>query len=201
MVMILCSSLQYSCEELTFQKNSMKIHLFIRKDLYRQYFQALFPADQHGCHLITRDTDLGKAIHASIRYSDTRPVDEVPEGSLCLRISRTSDYSKAANRFLFFSRDDISRVNDLIEVYFNLDLDRYYLRGLKLGMQQKDVIESFILDRGLVNLLQDNETLKKRIYREQLNLLQHRTAQLLDKARYRNQKIGLSPQDIMQKKS
>lgn len=176
----------------------MKVHLFIRKPLYRQYFQALFPTDDSGCHPITRDTDLGKAIYASIRYAEQRPVDEIPAEAIAIRLSKSSDYWKASNRFLYFTRDDLSRINDLIEVFFNIDLDRYYLRGMKLGMQQKEVIQSFIMDRGLVNLLQDNETIKKRIYREELALFRQKTDQLLKKARYRNQQIGLTPAQILQ---
>jgi hypothetical protein len=176
----------------------MKVHIVIRKPIYRQYFQALFPADESGCHPISRDTDLGKAIYASVRYADQRPVDEIPPEALAIRLSKSSDYWQAAHRFLYFTRDDISRINDLLEVFFHIDLDRYYLTGIKLGMQQKEVIQSFILDRGLINLMQDNETIKKRIYREELSLLRQRTDQLLKKARYRNQQIGLTSAQIIQ---
>lgn len=179
----------------------MKVWIAVKNPLYRDYFLSLFPADSEGRRTITRDTDLGKAIYASVRYSQQRITEEIPEGSICIHLSKSSDYPTAPNRFLYFTREDLVRINDLLEVFFNIDLDRYYLRGLKLGMQQKEVIQSFIVERGLTNLLHDVETLKKRQYREELSLLDRQTRILLEKARNRNLRIGITPAQIRQNNS
>jgi hypothetical protein len=114
-----------------------------------------------------------------------------------IAIPNTSDLSTARNRFLFLDREDQTRLNDLLEIYFNIDFDQYYLKGLKMALQQKEIIESFIVSRRLTNLLSDNETLKKRQYRSELEALKCRVKQLQNRAYHRAQKIEFEPQKYL----
>lgn len=141
---------------------------------------------------MTRDTDLGKLICSTVKYSHLPSSEELPLGHLITFRLPTADALRLApGRFLFFDRETQLRLNDLIEVFFHLDFDRFYLQGLKLGMKKKDVIESFIISRKLSILLSDNEQLKKRQYREELHLLKERIEQLRQKAYYRNERIEI----------
>jgi hypothetical protein len=175
----------------------MTIHLSIRKELYRDYFIHLFPTDPSGALQITRDSDLGKLICALVRYSDFPVKDQIPEDAIQIKLPATNSLRIAQDRFLFLSREDQLRINDLIEVFFNIDFDRYYLKGLKIGLQQKEIIESFIVTRKLTRLMSDNETLKKRQYRQELDLLKERVEQLRQRAYYRNQKIEFEPEKYL----
>ncbi|WP_375585958.1 hypothetical protein [Cyclobacterium xiamenense] len=173
----------------------MDIQLTITKDLLREYFRYLFPLDARGRYLIDRSSDLGKAICSFVRYTHTKP--EADPQALRLLLPKSDGLKNAPNYYLYFSREDGLRINDLLEVFFHIDFDRFYLKGRKLGMMQKDIIESFIVSRKLTNLLQDNETLKKREYREGLRLLQVRCRSLCKKAYYRHEKIESGMQNIL----
>lgn len=174
---------------------NMDIQLTIHKELLREYFRYLFPIDAQGRYQVSRISDLGKAICSFVRYAEKKP-EPLPD-ALHLLLPKSDSLKNAANYHLYFSREDLLRINDLLEVFFNIDFDRFYLNGRKLGMMQKDVIESFIVSRKLTNLLQDNETLKKREYREGLRLLQIRCRSLTKKAYYRHEKIESGMQSIL----
>lgn len=177
----------------------MLIHLLIKKEIYRNYFTSIFPQDDQGHFLINRETDLGKFICAMVRYSDYPVKDPVPEESIWLKLPTADSLRIGENRFLYFDREDIIRINDLIEVCFNIDFDRYYLAGVKAEFQKKEIFESFIVSRNLVNLMSDNEQIKKREYRSQMDLFRERVKQLRNMALYRDSKIKIEPGKILQK--
>lgn len=165
----------------------MDIQLEIKKDLYRDYIKYLFELLPDGSYKVSRESDFGKALCSFVRYSHQKQ-DPVP-GALALSLPDTDSIKSAKNYHCYFSREDTRRLNDLIDVFFHIDFDRFYLNGRKLGIMQKDIIESFIVSRKLTNLLNDNEMLKKRQYREELQLLKQRCKILTNKAWYRNEKI------------
>ena len=170
----------------------MIIHLSVRKELHRLWLTHYFRSTPDGAVRVTRDTDLGKLICSTVKYSNLPHSEELPLGHLVrFQLPHADSLRLAPGRFLFFDRETQLRLNDLIEVFFNLDFDRFYLQGVKLGMVKKDVIESFIVSRKLSNLLGDNEMLKKRQYREELQLFGERVEQLRQRAYYRNDKIEI----------
>lgn len=171
----------------------MQIRLSISKPLLQEYFQYLFPTDESGTYQVTRKSDLGKAICCFVRYAHRR----IPhrDGALLLQLPEAHTLMNAPRHHLYFCAEDEKRINDLLQVYFNLDFDRYYLQGKKNGFKQKDIIESFIVSRRLHNLMSDNETLKKRKYREELRLLEQRHKSLVKRAYWRNEKIEASMQE------
>lgn len=175
----------------------MNILLLIKKPLYREYFKHLFPVEDSGSRPISRVTDLGKFICAMVKYSEV-PIKENPaDHEFILRVPVTHSLNLAPYRFLFFDPESVRRINDMVEIYFNLDFDRYYLRGLAKGYQQKAIIESFIMSRKLTLLMSDNEMLKKRQYRQELGLLQEMVDELRKKAYYRNQNIEIEPEKYL----
>ncbi|GHB44501.1 hypothetical protein GCM10008106_26970 [Mongoliitalea lutea] len=132
-----------------------------------------------------------------VRYSDT-PVDrETGEDVMTFLLPKTHSLASAPNYHCYIRSEDQIKINDFLKVIFNLDLDRWYIKGMKMGMQQKEVLESFIVSRKLTNLLNDNETLKKRQYREELQLLEERKELLRQRCYYRNQRLEFDPQKYL----
>ncbi|EMS34598.1 hypothetical protein C943_03285 [Mariniradius saccharolyticus AK6] len=177
----------------------MKLLLNVTNPLYRDYFRYLFEEQSDGIFRISRESDVGKFICSFVRYSD-RPVQQPKtEETLVLLLPNTDVLKDALYNHVYLSKTDQAQINDFLHVFFNIDLDRYYLKGIKQRMRQKDIIESFIVSRKLTNLLQDNETLKKRLYREELAVLQERFESLRKRTWYRNQKIEFDPEKYLVK--
>lgn len=168
----------------------MDIQLEIKKELYREYLDHLFELLPDGSYKVTRECDFGKALCSFVRYSSQKP-DPVL-GAVSLTLPDTDSLKNAKNYYCYFTREDVLRINDLLDVYFHIDFDRFYFNGRKLGIMQKDIIESFIVTRKLTNLLGDNEMLKKRQYREEMQMMDRRIKELVNKAYYRNERIELS---------
>ncbi|GAB2994036.1 hypothetical protein GCM10027284_09030 [Cyclobacterium sediminis] len=173
----------------------MDIQLVINKPLLRAYFDFLFTQDESGNYGIGRASDFGKILCSFVRYTSQKP-EPIPE-AVNLTLPKSDGLKNAANYYMRYSREDLIRINDLLEVFFNIDFDRYYLKGKKLGLLQKHIIESFIISRNLTNLMHDHETLKKKEYREELRLLKERCGMLTRKAYYRNEKIESGMQNIL----
>ncbi len=165
----------------------MDIQLEVKKELYRDYLDYLFEKEDDGSYKVTRESDFGKALCSFVRYSHQKP--EPVDGALGFSLPDTDSLKNAKNYYCYFNREDVRRLNDLLDVFFHIDFDRFYLNGRKLGIMQKDIIESFIVSRKLTNLLNDNEMLKKRQYREEIQLLKQRCKILTKKAWYRNERI------------
>lgn len=170
----------------------MQVVLDIRKNLYRDYLNYLFLQDANGQYHVTRNNDFGKLLCARVQYSELPVRKVVGDKTVMLQLPKSRPLANAKNHFLFYSKEDQEKINDELEVMFNIDFDRFYLQGLKLQMMQKDIIQSFILTRKLINLIGDNETLKKRQYRDELDNLKNLTNSLLKKADYRNSLITTS---------
>lgn len=175
----------------------MYILLTIKKPLYRDYLNYLFDGQPDGSYRISKDSDFGKALCSFVRYSNIPVTEERTELTVSIHLPYTSSLSNAKNYHCYFNKEDMHRLNDLLDVFFNIDLDRYYLKGMKMGMQQKEVIESFIVSRKLTNLLSDNETLKKRQYRDELMTFKERVEILRKRTFYRNQKIEFEPEKYL----
>jgi hypothetical protein len=176
-------------------KKTMDIQLTISKPLLLAYFDFLFPKDDSGIYTVGRASDFGKVLCSFVRYTSEKP-NNLPS-AVQLTLPRSDGLKNAPNYYLYYSREDIVRINDLLDVFFHIDFDRYYLKGKKLGMLQKDIIESFIVTRKLANLLHDHETLKKKEYRDEMKLLKQRCNMLVRKAYYRNEKIERGMEDIL----
>lgn len=165
----------------------MHVNLFIKKELYRDYLNYLFPLSD-GCYQVTRDNEFGKMLCSRVQYSSL-PVKTEP-GTIRLQLPRSRPLANAGNYFLHYTKEDQAKLNDALDVLFHIDFDRYYLQGRKRNEMQKDIIQSFIITRKLVKLIGDNEMLKKRIYREEVENLKIVTEKLIKKAYYRNEYIN-----------
>lgn len=177
----------------------MKISFHVKKEVIRLFLHYLFELQPDGSLKITKHTDAGRLLTCFVRYAD-RPIQEEPTtGSVILHLPRSKSLDTAPNHFLYFTKEDEHRINDLLEVLYNIDFDRYYIKGLRQGVQKKEIIESYIVSRNLASLFEDNETLKKRQYRDELRAFEEMVEQLRKKAYYRNQAIECEPQKFLTK--
>ncbi|MEQ8548724.1 MAG: hypothetical protein RIC03_12480 [Cyclobacteriaceae bacterium] len=164
----------------------MKIYLPIKKELLKCYLSYLFESEGNEFK-VSATCDFGSAMVSYVRYSSV-PVDH-DQNDVLFRLPVLDRISNARNYHLYYNKEDTARLNELLRLYFNLDFDRYYMRGLKLKERQKDIIMSFIVSRKLTGLVSDVETLKKRHYRSELKILEERVKKMMNMAYQRNDKI------------
>jgi len=165
----------------------MLVALQIKKGLYKDYLNFLCEFDKiTKVYNVSRDNDFGKLLCSRVKYSALPVKSCKDEHTVFLQLPKSRPLASAKNHYLFYSKEDQAKITDGLEVMFNNDFDRYYLQGMKLRMMQKDIIQSFIISRKLTGLIGDNEMLKKRQYREELEIIKIYTNKLLEKAKYSN---------------
>lgn len=163
--------------------------LSIKKDLYRDYLNYLFEFSGN-IYIVSRHHDFGKLLCSLVKYSNIPVPAEKDAKGIIVQLPKSRPLATAANYYLYYTEEDQQKINDNIEVLFNIDFDRYYLEGCKQGMMQKDIIQSFVISRKLISMSIDtNETLKKRQYRDRIEILKKLSEQLNQKAYYRNRLI------------
>ena len=74
--------------------------------------------------------------------------------------------SDQENHWLMYDRAAVAKINLVLEAEFDLEFAGYYRRGEQLGMRKMDIIDAFILSRGLV--ADTFDTLSKRTYRREV---------------------------------
>lgn len=166
----------------------MQISLSIKKAIYRDYLKSIFEM-RNGGHLLSRDHDFGKFVISRIRYSRLPVKQIVDHTTVVFTLPAGRSLANADKHYLYLLKEDEAKINEQLDAIFNIDFDRYCLAGLKMNMMYKDIVQAFILNRKIVSLIGDNETLKKREYREQLSLMKKYAEQLYQKAYHRNSHI------------
>lgn len=135
--------------------------------MHRDYLHHLF-AYENGAFSVFRDSPMGRFICSLVRYSDfpvEQPIDE--EKAVYFRLPRTSAMPSLFQRFCYITPEDQRKINDWLIATFDLDFTEYYYVGRNLGLQQKIVIQNFIVSRKLVSRIGETEQLKKRAYRKE----------------------------------
>lgn len=166
----------------------MQISLSIKKPIYRDYLKGIFEL-KNNLHVLSRDHDFGKVIISRIKYSKTPVKVVVDHTTVVFDLPAGRSLANAEKYYLYLSKEDEAKINEQLDAIFNIDFDRYCLAGIKLGMMHKDIVQTFILKRKIVSLIGDNETLKKREYRDQLKNMKIYAEQLYKKSYLRNKSI------------
>lgn len=131
------------------------------------YIKYLFPqGETDGPYVVKSSHTFGELLISHIRESE-RPVlppsgDNVIE--LSLPLSNATQY--LSNKFIYYSASDMLRLNCGLKALFDIDFQTFYLKAEGLGFTKKEIIETFITSRKLV----DNdpyEALHKRVYRRE----------------------------------
>lgn len=166
-----------------------EIELAVESQMLADYLRWLFPPDAGSsvCRVsITRPTGalmVALAQPAALRV----PVAGdyvVPCGLPQLHRRVNSDQE---NHWLFFDRAATRKINLALSAEFDLEFSGYYRRGEQLGMRKMDIIDAFILSRGLV--AETYDALSKRVYRREQRNQERIRQRLLRRAYYINEAI------------
>jgi hypothetical protein len=135
--------------------------------MHRDYLHHLF-AYENGAFSVFRDSPIGRFICSLIRFSDF-PVEQIidEDKAVRFRLPRTSAMPSLFQRFCYLSAEDQRQINDRLIATFDLDFIEYYYVGKNIGLQQKVVIQNFIIARKLTSRIGETEQLKKRTYRKE----------------------------------
>jgi hypothetical protein len=74
------------------------------------------------------------------------------------------------NKFIYFSVADIELINDFLSAHFDMFFFRMMLEADRMGYEKKDALEAFLFGLGLNKFDTLYETLKKREYRQELEI-------------------------------
>jgi len=162
--------------------------LFLRHGYLDDFLRYIFNGNGSVVE-VNRTHPIGQYICSMRKYSDW-PVKELkpPRNfEFCIKLSFPKNRSE--NRFVYFTQEDTMNINDVINTYFDIEFWMYYLHGKKMGIQQKEILESFIITRKLTSLSYNTEMLKKRGYREEIRNIEKGVEVLRKKAQYASGKI------------
>lgn len=95
------------------------------------------------------------------------------------------------DKWLYYPMADTKALNMALKATFDIDFGLYYARGIAQGWRKKDVVEAFVVSRGLFSS-DCFDALHKRAYRRDIDTLETRVKQLLDKASYIDSNINLT---------
>ncbi len=161
----------------------MNIKLKVKTPLLRDYLRHLFKIDNRDCVKLTLSHDFGRMAVGLYKLSEV-PVDtQDDDRTITLTLPSHKTTNAALTKYVFYTDADTQRLNYILNALFNIDLDIFYLEGLKTGLSKCDIIDAFMEDRGLVSF-DYTDTLTKRTYRAELATIRKKRESLHRKVRY-----------------
>lgn len=166
----------------------MRLFLQLDSEMLTDYIRYIFNGDGTSPLKISSSHEFGELLIAHARTSD-RPVPR-PDGNHVIEIElpMSNATQSLANRFLYYSKADMKRLNMGLNAIFNIDLRTYYLKGLDLEWPKKDIITAFITSRKLFST-DVYDSLHKRAYRREIAKQSKLTKKLLRKVYYIHESI------------
>lgn len=173
----------------------IEVQLRLQIGRYLDYLGYLFPVDpETKAYKVTSASDLGKLLICYVKVSDT-PVRTVSEDSgqrvVTLSLPLTEITQDKQNKWLYYTDTDMKRLEAVLRASFNIDFIAYYMKGISMGYQKKEVIEMFIVSRGLVSS-DPFEAMHKRVYRMEQHKMSALSSQLQRKAKYFDETLDLT---------
>ncbi len=148
------------------------------------YLRYLFPPFENDDACMVKSAhDFGALLISHVRESE-RPV-RVPDGEhvLELKLPMNDATQNLANKFIYYSDGDMKRLNSGLTAIFDIDLKTFYLKAEGKGFSKKEIIEAFIISRGLAGC-DPYDALHKRIYRSEQAKMKAISKKLLRKVYY-----------------
>lgn len=173
----------------------MEIRLKLQIGTYMDYLAYIFPIDQSSGHYrVSAASDLGRLVIAYAMRSDTpRPERPAADGEryVTLDLPDGDSTQHLRDKWLYIQAGDEARLFGALKSLFNMDLINYYQWGRGMGYQKKELMEMFIVSRGLLTV-DPYEALHKRVYRLEMQEMNRVCQILLNKVKYFEQTIDKS---------
>lgn len=118
------------------------LRLRLRKDYFEPYLRKKFSTKPGEPIAIDRKTSLGKFIHSHAKSYEF-PTRKTTDGTTDIVLSDYK-YSYQNRRFIGFDKDDVEKINDLLEAHIELEIREMMVVGLELGLNRKTIISTFI---------------------------------------------------------
>jgi len=158
--------------------------LYIKSGLDYEFFRYLFPRDKDsGVHRIAGTGIVAGFIRAHARDADTRVGLEPKSGMELCRVLLPTEELFSRDGWVVFREQDMRLIWTILESCFELDFYRYFLKGMQYGYEKKETVEAYVISRNLVTG-EPFDTLHKRVYRNEMKLMEMKVRQLTRKARY-----------------
>ena len=200
----------------------LDVKLKVQSPMLADYMAWLFPPVVKGGPLVVKAGNaMGRLLVAHCRASVTPPVSEPtpvaeepalhdtepvsaankpvgkrhkprrPPVELSLALPDNDATWPLRDKWLYYPVADTKALNMALKATFDIDFGLYYARGIAQGWRKKDVVEAFVVSRGLFSS-DCFDALHKRAYRRDIDTLETRVKQLLDKASYIDSNINLT---------
>lgn len=154
-----------------------QVKLSVRNRDMRCYLHYLFSCNE-SIIKVSRNHDIGLLLTSLVCYQNNQDTRE-GEDIVVLDLPSSCSTRSATYKYCYYSREAEAKINDILRVYFNMDLHSHFLQGTSMSLSKRIVVESFIISRGLVDVSDD--TLGKRYYRYQSDQINKKVRRYLDK--------------------
>jgi hypothetical protein len=144
---------------------------------------------------LSRSHFTGRFITSLRKYSDFPVKSQIPEGWIPIVVEFPQTTNSTSDRhFNYFTLECIEQINDFLQASFDLFFHVYFfdLSGLhkikedetQAGeLTKMHLVDSFVAGLKLVDMGSANETIKKRQYRRELEILTKKRKRFLQKER------------------
>lgn len=148
------------------------VEIAVRKEHHAEYIRSIFAqGNDPGSIVIRRSHDIGRYIYSQVRHAHLPVVKQHEPGHFIIKCE-LPHYRQSTDEsyFLYFTQEDMHRINDFITSDFNLKYRAFLQAGtdIKLNYQQSTKL---FLEQHDINA-QKLETLTKRDYRTRDKIMQ-----------------------------
>ena len=158
--------------------------IYVEEGLLLDFFRFLFPQSPENGHYQVTSTNLVGEMMTHLAQPTVLPVTlGVETGMQICVLDIPSVDGLPRGGWLQYSRSNILRINHILNAYFDLDFYRYYMKGIQYGYEKQETVESYVISRNLA-AGEPFDTLHKRVYRKQMDIMKQRVTQLQRKAKY-----------------
>lgn len=174
---------------LFFTREMPDVKLKVDSPMLADYLAWLFPPSEEGGPLkVTAGNSMGRLLVAHCHVNDSpgdtpRPILGSRSVIVSLDLPNDAATKPLCGKWLWYPPADTAALNMAIRAIFDIEFNRYYLKGRELGYQKKDIVTAFIVSRNLFST-DCFDSLHKRVYRRSQQTLESLKGKLLRKAHY-----------------
>jgi hypothetical protein len=124
-------------------KNTVKLPIF--KEHYAQYLRSIFNASKNEPVCIKRTNDIGRILYASYKTAHIPIKHSYTDSEIVLDIALPNTFLSSNQRLsLYYSKEDICKINDFIIAEFNQEYRRVILYADDIGISHKNAIRLWL---------------------------------------------------------